>query len=171
MKRAVSIVLYLLGCCLSLYAEPDTPEIKLRDLDLDGLLINKGGLTLTVTFDAKRERVFDEVIFDFYLLLEPQKDDLGLQFLHCRTVHRYLDEKTGLKSAVLLQQNVLDGINPRTKCKYAVVATYRGKEVGVENSEQDRWWEDPALGAPVEDLFVRMADIPIVREWESVGKN
>jgi hypothetical protein len=107
------------------------------------------------------------VIFDYYLLLDPQDSDLPPQFLHCRTVHRYLDKKSSLTSGVSLEKSAIEGINPRSNAKYAVVVTYKGEEVGVENSENDRWWEDSELGSPVENMLGRFADVPIVKEWES----
>ena len=151
----------------SLYAEQGIAEIRLRDLELDGFTISTGQLTLTATFDVKRERVLDEVVFDYYLLLNPEDEDLPPQFLHCRTVHRYLEKKSSLTSGVSLGGAGLEGINPRSNAKYAVVVTYQGEEVGVENSEDDRWWEDSSLGSPVENILNRFADVPIVREWES----
>lgn len=150
-----------------LYAEGSTAEIRLRKVDLDGLLVSSGQLTLTATFDVKREDVFDEVVFDYYLLLAPQDKDLPAQFLHCRTVHRYLEKKSGFTSGVALGGAALEGISPRSNAKYAVVVTYNGEEADAENSENIRWWEDSSLGSPVENILTRFADVPIVREWES----
>lgn len=154
--------------CVALSAEAGSAdgEIKLRDSDLDGLLVNNGEAALSVEFDVKREDILDEVTFEFYMLLYPRDKEAGPQFFHCRTVHRYLEEKTGYKSGAVLSAAILNVIEPRDS-KYAIVATYKGKEVGVENSEDDRWWEDASLGAPVENLLRRFAEVPIVREWES----
>ena len=151
---------------LSVCAELPAAEIKLRDSDLDGLLVNNGQAVLWVEFDVKREDVFDEVTFEYYLLLYPRKKDAGPQFFHCRTVHRFLEEKTGYKSGVVLAPAMLELIDPRDS-KYAVVVTYKDKEIGVENSEDDRWWEEATLGAPIENVLTRFADVPTVREWES----
>lgn len=166
-KRGVLISAILLGSVtVPLYAETREAEIRLRNLDISGLSVNRTRLTLTATFDVKGARIFDEVMFDFYLLLVPQDNDMKEQFLHCRTVHRYLERKSGYKTSVILSAAALNGIDPRHE-KYAVVATYKGKEAGVENSEKDRWWEDAALGPPVENILLRAADVPIVRVWES----
>lgn len=168
MKRGILETAMIVGSAVMvLHAEPQTAEIRLRDLDTNGLSVDRGALTLTATFDVKRARIFDEVVFDYYMLLLPQDQDLKVQFLHCRTVHRYLDKKSGHRSGVSLSAAAVEGINPRDE-KYAVVVTYQGKEVGVENSEKERWWENPALGDPVENMLVRFAEVPIVREWESV---
>jgi hypothetical protein len=171
MNRTVQAAAVLLGCCfiMPLHGKGMPSEVRLRDLELEGLIVETGSLTLTATFDVKRERIFDEVIFDFYLLLNPRDKELGPQFFHCRTVHRYLDEKTGLESGVALGRSVLEGINVRTDAKYAVVITYGGEAVAEENSEKERWWEDAGLGPPVENVLSRFADVPIVREWESAS--
>lgn len=167
MRKITLMLVVIMGCAAAtVCAEKKDAEIRLRDIDLSGLAVNKDQLTLTATFDVKGARVFDEVVFDFYLLLRPQGTDTQLQFLHCRTVHRYLDRKSGLKSGVKLDAAASDCIDPRDE-KYAVVVSYKGKEVGVENSESERWWEDAALGAPVENILRRFASVPIVREWES----
>ena len=161
------LVAVVWGCvALSAQAGSVGGEIKLRDSDLDGLLVNNGEAALSVEFDVKREDILDEVTFEFYMLLYPRDKEAGPQFFHCRTVHRYLEEKTGYKSGAVLSAAILNVIEPRDS-KYAIVATYKGKEVGVENSEDDRWWEDASLGAPVENLLRRFAEVPIVREWES----
>ena len=169
--RIILIAAIIMGsAAMSLRAEPKESEIRLRDLDLDGLSVNRDRLILTATFDVKGARIFDEVVFDYYLLLRPRGKDMKLQFLHCRTVHRYLDAKSGYKSGVILSAAAVESIDPRDE-QYAVVVTYKGKEVGVENSEKDRWWENPALGDPVENMLSRFAEVPIVREWESVKKD
>lgn len=168
MNRRILIVAIIMGsAAISLHAKPQQAEIRLRDLKLDGLSEEKGQLTLMATFDVKRERLLDEVVFDFYLLLFPKGKEMKPQFLHCRTVHRYLEEKTSYKSGVVLDPLAAKAINSRDEI-YAVVVTYQGKEVGVENSENVRWWENVALGDPVENVLKRVAKMPIVREWESV---
>lgn len=167
--RRIVLLVWIMGCVslTPLYAEAPAPEIKLRELELEGLMVQNGNLTLTLTFDVRKDDIFDELTFDFYLLMNPQDKDFEPQFTHCRTVHRYLEKQTSAKSGVKLGPAVLDAINPRNNCKYAVVATFRGEEIGVENSEDDRWWEDSALGDPVENVLERSANVPIVRVWES----
>jgi hypothetical protein len=167
--RVIVFMAVIIGCVslTPLFAEAPTPEIKLRELELDGLMVQNGTLTLTLTFDVRKDDVFDEVTFDFYLLMNPQDKDFDPQFTHCRTVHRYLEKQTSARSGVGLETAAMDAINPRNNCKYAVVATFRGEEIGVENSEDDRWWESPALGEPVENVLKRFANVPIVRAWES----
>ena len=168
MRQTCSAVVIILGLSLtSLFAETPSAEIKLRELDLDGLMVQNGTLSLTLTFDVRKDDLFDEVIFDFYLLMNPQDKDFDQQFTHCRTVHRYMEKQTSAKSGVRLGAAAMDAINPRNNCKYAVVATFRGEEIGVENSEDDRWWEDSALGMPVENVLSRFSNVPIVRFWES----
>jgi hypothetical protein len=171
MMRTILAAAFVAGSVIPpLYAETKEAEIKLRDLDLSGRSVSGEQLTLTASFDVKEARIYDEVVFDFYLLLTPRDADVKPQLFHCRTVHRYLNRKSGYKSGVVLDAAAVDGINPREE-KYAVVATYKGKEVAVENSEKDRWWEDAALGDPVENMLRRVADVPIVREWESVRQD
>ena len=170
MKTTLIVASVMMSAVTSLYAETKDAEIKLRDLDIGGFSVAEEHLTLTTTFDVKGARIFDEVVFDFYLLLTPRDRDMKPQFFHCRTVHRYLDRKSGYKSGVMLDAVAVEGIDPREK-KCAVVATYKGKEVGAENSEKDRWWEDSALGAPVENMLKRVAEVPIVREWESTRQD
>lgn len=168
MKRGTLTAAILMGSmAMSLHAEPQQPEIKLRNLRLDGLSENKNQLSLVASFDVKRAQLMDEVVFDFYLLLYPKGKEMKSQFLHCRTVHRYLEEKTGYKSSVVLESKAAKAINSRNEI-FAVVVSYKGKEVGVENSEDVRWWENASLGSPVENLLKRVAQIPIVREWESI---
>ena len=170
--RRIVFTAMIIGCVslTPLFAEPPAPEIKLRDLELDGLMVQNGTLTLTLTFDVRKDDIFDEVTFDFYLLMNPQDKDFDPQFTHCRTVHRYLENQTSATSGIRLGTTAMDAINPRNNCKYAVVATFGGEEVGIENSEDDRWWEDPALGEPVENALERFANVPIVRVWESVER-
>lgn len=166
MKYVLIATVVLWSAVSLLYAETQPAEIRLRDLDISALSVNRSNLKLTATFDVKRAPIFDELIFDFYLLLRPQNKDVKLQFLHGRTVHRYIEAKSGYKSGVTLNSAALECIVPR-EVQYAVVITYQGKEVGVENSEKERWWEDPNLGAPVENILQRFAEVPIVRRWES----
>jgi len=166
MKKMILLAVALGCAAVSAQAETKVAEIRLRDSDLDGLLVNNGEVVLTVEFDVKREDLLDEVVFEYYLLLYPRDKGEKPQFFHCRTVHRYLEEKTGYTSGVKLDPVVLEVIEPRDS-KYAVVVTYKGEEVGVENSEKERWWEESALGAPVENILTRLGNLPIVREWES----
>ncbi len=166
MKKILVAVLIMGGTAMLLQAEPQVAEIKLRDLTLDRLGEERNQISLVARFDVKRERLMDEVVFDFYLMLFPKGKDQEPQFLHCRTVHRYLEEKTGLKTGVVLPPLAVKAINSRDEV-YAVVVTYKGKEVGVENSEDTRWWEGPSLGAPVENMLKRTSNLPIVRKWES----
>ena len=170
--RRIVFTAVIIGCVAltPLFAQTAFPEIRLRKLDLDGLMVQNGTLTLTLTFYVRKENIFDEVIFDFYLLMNPQDKSFSPQFTHSRTTHRYLKKQTSATSGVRLGAAAMDAIRPRNNCKYAVVAMFHGEEVGVENSEDDRWWEDPALGEPVEDVLVRFANVPIVRVWESVKK-
>ena len=156
-KFMLMLTIVMGGAAMTVCAEAQEAEIRLRDLDLSGLSVDTDQLTLTATFDVKGARIFDEVLFDFYLLLTPQGGDVKPQFLHCSTVHRYMDQKSGYKSGVTLNAAAIECIDPR-KEKYAVVVTYKGKEVGVENSEKDRWWEDSALDPPVENMLQRFAE-------------
>lgn len=151
---------------MSVWASPDSAIIKLREVKCEGLMNVNSSLSITATFDVQRNDMFDELRFDYYVLLEPRDKDRGSQFMHCRTVHRYLEKESGYKTGVTLAQRILKCINPR-HVKYAVVVTYHGKEVGVESSEKKRWWEDKSLGKPIENILVRSTSLPIVREWES----
>jgi hypothetical protein len=166
MKKRVFITVLLAAMAAPLYAASDPVEIKLRDVDYDGLMVVNSDLSLKVTFDVKENDCFDEVRFDFYLLLTPREKERGEQFFHCRTVHRYLEKESGYTSGINLNQRIVKCIQPRDS-KYAVVVTYGSSEAAVENSEKDRWWEDDALGQPVENVLRRFAGVPIVREWES----
>lgn len=159
----------LIGCILltSVHAETPASEIKLRELELDGLMVQNGTLTVTLTFDVRKDDMFEELTFDFYLLMNPQDNDFKPQFTHCRIVHRYLEKQTSAKSGIRLDSAAMDAINPRNNCKFAVVASIGGEEIGVENSEDDRWWEDESLGAPVENVLQRFANVSMVRFWES----
>ena len=148
------------------WADPAPAEIRLRDADLEGLMGVKSGLSLVATFDVKRENLYDELVLDFYLLLEPRDKNLTPQFFHCRTVHRFLEEETGYTSGVGLSPAVMECIQPRSG-RYAVIATYRGAEVGVENSEKERWWEGEQLGRPIENVLTRSTGASVVRTWES----
>ena len=156
----------LFAMATHLYAVSDPVKIKLRDVDYDGLMIVNSDLSLKVTFDVKEDDCFDEVVFDFYLLMMPREKERGEQFFHCRTVHRYLERESGYTSGISLSQRIVKCIQPRDS-KYAVVVTCGGSEAALENSEKDRWWEDAALGSPVENVLRRFAGVPIVREWES----
>jgi hypothetical protein len=166
MKNWIFATGLLFAMATHLYAVSDPVEIKLRDVDYDGLMVVNSDLSLKVTFDVKEADLFDEVVFDFYLLLTPREQERGEQFFHCRTVHRYLEKESGYISGISLNQGIVKCIQPRDS-KYAVVVTCGGSEAGLENSEKDRWWEDAALGAPVENMLRRFAGVPIVREWES----
>ena len=166
MKQWVFTTVLMGVMATSLYAASDPVEIKIRDVDFDGLMIVNSDLSLKVTFDVKEDECFDEVAFDFYLLVMPREKERGEQFFHCRTVHRYLEKESGYISGISLNQGIVKCIQPRDS-KYAVVVTCGGSEAALENSEKDRWWEDPALGLPVENMLSRFAGVPIVREWES----
>jgi hypothetical protein len=150
----------------SLHAGYGPAEIKVRDVDFDGLMAVNSDLTLRASFDVKKNDCYDEAVFDFYLLLIPREKERGDQFFHCRTVHRYLEKASGYMSGISLDQRIVECIQPRDS-KYALVVTCGGIEAAVENSEKDRWWEDASLGRPVENILKRFAKAPIVREWES----
>jgi hypothetical protein len=166
MKKWIFSTALLFAMTTYLYAVSDPVEIKLRDVDYDGLMIVNSDLSLKVTFDVKEDDCFDEVVFDFYLLMMPREKERGEQFFHCRTVHRYLERESGYTSGISLSQRIVKCIQPRDS-KYAVVVTCGGREAALENSEKDRWWEDASLGPPVENVLRRFAGVPIVREWES----
>ena len=166
MKKLVFTTMLLGAMAASLCAAADSAEIKLRDVDYDGLMVVNSDLSLKVNFDVKENDCFDEVVFDFYLLLTPREKERGAQFFHCRTVHRYLEKATGYMSGISLEQGIVKCIEPRDS-KYAAVVTCGGSEVAVENSEKDRWWEDASLGQPIENVLRRVARAPMVREWES----
>jgi hypothetical protein len=166
MNKWVFATVLLGAMAATLYAASDPAEIKIRDVDYEGLMVIDGNLSLEVTFDVKENDCLDEVLFDFYLLLTPRKKERGDQFFHCRTIHRYLEKESGYTTGISLNQGIVKCIQPRDS-KYAVVVTCGGSEAGVENSEKDRWWEDASLGQPVENVLRRFARVPIVREWES----
>lgn len=166
MKKWMCTTLLLVGMAASLYAASESAEIKIRDVDVDGLMVVNSDLSLTVTFDVKDSDAFDEVTFDFYLLLSPREKEQGHQFFHCRTVHRYLEKESGYTTGVRLGRSMLKCINPRDS-KYAVVVTHQGKEADVENSEKERWWEESSLGQPLENILRRSSGLPIVRVWET----
>ncbi|MDF7798067.1 hypothetical protein P4C99_01230 [Pontiellaceae bacterium B1224] len=166
-KMVITVILACVG--LTALAEKDIPEIKVRDLELDGLMVKNSSLTLVATFDVRKEEIIDDLVFDFYLWLEPRDDDYPAQYFHCRTVHRFLEEQSNYTSTVELNEMALKIISPR-KDKYALVVTYKGKEVAVENSEnEERWWEDSSVGTPIENVLSRSSTAPIVRVWESAG--
>ncbi len=166
MKRWFVAIILLGAIATTLYAAPGPAEIKIRDLDFKGLMVVNSDLTLTLTFDVKDEDAFDEMVFDFYIQLTPREKEQGEQFFHCRTVHRYLEKESGYTTGVVLSRDAVKCINPRDS-KYAVVVSLQGGEVDVENSEDERWWEDPSLGKPIENVLWRASGLPIVREWES----
>ena len=169
MKRTAVWIALMLGMAAS-QAPADTQpaEIKLRKTEFKGMMNVQSALSLTVTFDVKKENLYDDLKFDFYILLEPHDKELGPLFFHCRTVHRFLREDTGYESEVSLGSDIMQCIKPRD-AKYAVVATYRGEEVGLENSEKERWWEQQDLGKPIENVLSRSSGAPVVREWESTN--
>jgi hypothetical protein len=164
MKRVV-LSLLTVFCMVGVGAAKDEAEIRLRDLDLNGLLIKRGSLNLTAQFDVKDAKLLDEVTFDFYLLVISRDNDVPPLFFHCQSVHRLIDEKSGHTSGVSLGPDLLSAIEPRD-AQYAVVVTYKGKEVGVENSEKERWWEEASLGAPIQHMMSRFGSVPVVRTWE-----
>jgi len=165
--RTPVIIVFLLGIfSVSTPAALDPAEIKLRDVDFDGLGKAESSLNLAASFDVKRENLYDEMSLDFYILLVPREKDLAPQFFHSRITHRFLEEKTGYTSSVSLDQNILKCIDPRDGW-YAVVVTHGGKEVDMKQSEEERWWENAALGKPIENVLTRAPGAPVVRSWES----
>ncbi|QBG48713.1 hypothetical protein EGM51_15365 [Verrucomicrobia bacterium S94] len=166
-KTVIAVMFVCFG--LTAFAEKDLPEIKVRDLELEGLMVKNGPLSLIATFDVRKEAIVDDLVFDFYLWLEPRNDDYPAQYFHCRTVHRFLEEQSNYISAVELNAMALKIISPR-RSKYALVVSYKGEEVAVENSENEkRWWEEPSMGTPIENMLSRSSTAPIVRIWESAG--
>ncbi len=166
MKKSglLAIILGALAC--GAFAEVEPATIKLRDVDFKGAMRIDANLTLTATFDVQKEDLLDELYLDFYVLLEPSDDDRGLQFFHCRTVHRFLEEQTGYKSGAVMPASIIKAIDP-SDSEYAVVVTYRGKEVDEEHSHKERWWENEDLGKPIENVLLRSTSAPTVRPWES----
>lgn len=164
MKRALmlAVVMGLMAGTASAAAKPS--QIKLRDAELEGMMRINSKLTLTATFDIRSEDLFDELVLDFYMLLEPHDDDRGPQLFHCRTVLRYLEKGSGYTSSVVLSADAVKCIHPKDS-EYAVVATYRGQEVAVENSLKTRWWEGGESGAVIENVLTR-SGVSYVREWE-----
>ena len=161
------IVTVLIGAlAMPLHVISGPAEIKVRDIDYDGLMVVNSDLSLRASFDVKEDDCFDEAVFDFYLLLMPREKERGGQFFHCRTVHRYLEKASGYMSGISLDRRIVECIQPRDS-KYALVVTCGGIEMAVENSEKDRWWEDASLGEPVENVLRRFAEAPVVRAWES----
>lgn len=166
MKRRVLFVIMLGIMAGGAFAEVKPAVIKLRDVDFKGTMGIDANLTLTATFDVQKEDLFDEMYLDFYILLEPDDDDQGLQFFHCRTIHRFLKEHTGYISGVVLPATIMECIDPGD-AEYAVVITHGGQEAGLKNSKKERWWEDKELGKPIENVLVRSTRLPTVRPWES----
>ena len=160
----LAILLVTMSC--SVFAELRPSTIKLRDVDLKGTMGIDANLSLIATFDVQKEDLFDELDLDFYILLEPGDNDRSLQFFHCRTTHRFLEKQSGYTSGVVLPARIMECIDPGD-CEYAVVLTYRGKEVDAEHSLKERWWKNPELGKPIENVLVRSTGAPIVRPWES----
>lgn len=170
MKKRVYTVAVILGVAiLFAQAKEKDPEIRLRNLDLKGLINSTDYVNLGLTFDVKGGMIFDEASFDYYLLLIPRDKNAKPQFFHCRTVHRYLEEGSGHESGVYFvegKKKMADWISSSGN-KYGVTVTYKGKEVAMESSDNGRWWEDESLGAPVVNVLQRYASVPIVRDWES----
>jgi len=166
MSRVLAVIIALGLFAGAVYAERDDTQIKLRDSDLEGLMGINANISLSVTFDVRKEDLIDDLHFDFYILLEPRDDEVVKQFFHCRTTHRFLEEDSGYTTGVYLDRQVKDCINPRHS-QYAVVVSYNGEEVGVENSEKERWWEDSSLGQPIENVLSRSSGAPMVRNWEA----
>jgi len=154
----------VLAC--STLADEKLSTIRLRDVDFKGTMAINGSLSLTATFDVQKEDLYDELYIDFYILLEPDDNDRGPQFLHCRTIHRFLEEQTGYTSGVVLPAEIMNCIDPDDS-EYAVVLTCRGEEVGMDNSMKERWWESEKLGKPIENVLIRATRAPTVRPWES----
>ncbi len=165
--KSIGMTVVLLAISIGSRADFLESEIKLRNVDIDGLNVKGTDITIEADFDVKRENLLDEVHFDFYLLLQPRKEGQGAVLLHSRTTHRFLEEKTGYVTGVTLGNVIKECIGHRSG-EYAVVATYRGKEVGFETSlkEPARWWENAALGKPIEGVLDRTTTLPIVRTWE-----
>jgi hypothetical protein len=167
MTRAGWVVLGLGILASGVVAAVKPATIKLRDVDMKGTMGVNAKLTLNVTFDVQKEDLFDEMYVDFYILVEPNDDDIGLQFFHCRSIHRFLEEQTGYVSGVFLPAAAMSCLDA-SDCEYAVVLTYRGEEVGLESSlKKERWWTDKELGEPIENVLVRSTRIPTVRPWET----
>lgn len=166
MKKTLMVLMFAGSISLISFGEAKPAAIKLRDVDLKGTMSIADNLSLTATFDVQKEDLFDELVLDFYILMEPDDEDRGLQFFHCRTIHRFLSEETGYTSGVVLPSRIMECIDP-DKCEYAVVLTYKGEEVGLENSLKERWWENKELGRPIENVLIRSTQIPTVRPWES----
>ncbi len=166
MKRSVLLAAILGMVSGAFAAEVKPAEIKLRDVDFEGMMGVDSDLTLVATFDVRKEDLFDEMLLDFYILLEPDDEDQGLQFFHSRTTHRFLEEASGYTSGVALPSGIMKCINP-SDGEYAVIVTHQGEEVAVENSMKERWWEDQDLGKPIENLLSRSSTAPIIREWET----
>lgn len=165
--KKTTMVIVLIGLLAGTgLAEPKASQINLRDVDFDGLMGTDSPVTLMATFDVRQEDLFDEMHIDFYMLLEPDDEEQGLQFFHCRTTHRFLEEKSGYTSGAMLPPNVMKCIDAGDG-EYAVVVTYRGEEVGVENSLEERWWENGKSGNPIENVLTRSSAAPMVRTWES----
>jgi hypothetical protein len=165
MKKSIMLVVLLGVMASGVSAEVGPSKINLRDADLEGMMRIDSKLTLTATFDVRSEDLFDELVFDFYMLLEPHDDDRGPQLFHCRTVLRFLEEGSGYTSVVTLPADVVKCINPKDS-EYAVVVTYRGEEVEVENSLKKRWWESGECGTPIENVLTRSGS-SYVRTWEA----
>jgi len=168
MKKWRAIITLMGAMAVTVCAAPDPAEIKIRDVDFEGLMVVNSDLFLTLTFDVKGEDAFEELVFDFYIQLTPRDKAQGEQFFHCRTVHRFLETESGYKTGVGLSRNVVKCINPRDS-KYAVLVSRQGEEIGVENSENLRWWEDASLGQPIENVLWRASGLPIVRQWETAN--
>ena len=167
MKIMICLTVLLLGILSgNTSAQLEPTEIRLRDLDFDGLGKTGSGLSLMATFDVRKENLYDAMTLDFYILLEPRDEDVAPQFFHSRITHRYLEEKTGYISGVNLEPAMVKCIDPRD-AKYAVVVTYKGEEVDMDQSEEKRWWEGAALGKPIENILTRSPGGPVVRSWES----
>lgn len=171
MKKIILMGL-VLGIAMGTAVAAKTPkekvpaEIKLRDVDLKGMMNIDSDLSLTVTFDVRKADLFDELQIDFYILLEPDDEEQGLQFFHTRTTHRYLEKKSGYRSGVTLPRSVLKCIRP-DDAEFAVVVTMAGEVVAVEQSTKERWWEDKELGSPIENVFSRSSSAMIIRDWET----
>lgn len=168
MKKVLYMAAIIIGSVLTTVDAKET-EVRLRELrfKINDSESDPGGLILTTTFDIKKAPLFDEAVFFYYLLLTPRDDDRKPQFFRCRIVYRYLKEKTGYRAYIGLPREMKECINPSDE-KYAVVVFHKGVEVDLKSSESDRWWEDPALGEPIENVFYRYSDVPYIKEWESI---
>ncbi|MBN2163010.1 MAG: hypothetical protein JXR25_00880 [Pontiellaceae bacterium] len=167
MKKALGLIVAVGMFAGAVFSEEaKSAEIKLRDVDIDGLMGVGSQLSLIATFDVRKGNLFEECNFDFYVLLESRDKEQGNQFFHCRSTHRFLEKESGYTTGVTLGESIMKCIDVRD-AEYAVVVTYKGEEVGLENSLKERWWEKKELGKPIEHVLSRTSSAPYVRAWEA----